>query len=332
MIALCVPVRDEERLLPGLLAACAALDRSGVELALCLYLDGCTDGSAAIAEAAALPFARHLRHGPRHGDANAGRARAAAMAIGLALPGCEVLLSTDADSRPERDWVQAAVAALAQADVAAGRVLRFGAAADLHQTRVERYYDRLHAHRRRIDPVAWEAGGCHFGGGANLGVRAEVYRALSGFRALPSGEDATFLDDAARGGWRVRHDPAMRVHSSARRHGRAPGGLAVALDALDRHGLPEVPHPAAADWQYRMQALARAAFARADEAAQRTRLGRAIGLSADHVLGVARDCANAEAFAMRIVPAAPTGIHMVPLVEAEAALDALERTGEEVAA
>jgi len=46
-------------------------------------------------------------------------------------------------------------------------------------------------------------------------------------------------------------------------------------------------------------------------------------LTGDHVIGVARDCPNAEAFAMRVVPALPD-IPDVTLVEAEHALATLE--------
>ncbi|WP_419808916.1 glycosyltransferase [Sphingomonas sp.] len=316
-VAICVPVRDEAAALPSLLDALAGLDRRGLAVTFCCYLDSCTDASEALLRAAPV----RVEVGPMRADANAGRARAAAMAMGLATVGYEagaLLLSTDADSRPRSDWLQAACAALAVADVAAGRIECDRV--DARQVRVERYYDRLHGYRRAVDPVPWEAGGCHHAGGANLAVRADVYHALGGFLPLPAGEDARLLDDAARAGFRVRHDPAMAVETSARRIGRVPGGLATSLDALAANGLPRVQHPAAAAWQYARHALARAMFARGDWAA----VGQAVGLSADHVLGVARDCPNAEAFAMRIVPAAPDAARLVPLAEAERALAALE--------
>lgn len=316
-VAIGVPVRDEAAMLPRLLAALARLDLTGVEAAFCFFLDGCTDASAAIVRAAALPGTVRIAAGARHPDANAGRARAAAMALAVTE---DVLLSTDADSRPRADWVQAASRALKVADVVAGRIVCAGGADPL-QARVERYWDRLHDLRRLLDPVPWEAGGCHHGGGANLAMRADAYRLVGGFRAQPAGEDALLLDDAGRAGLRVRRDPAMVVETSARRIGRAPGGLAASLRALDAGGLPRVPHPAGAAWQYEHHAVARGAF---DDAGGRAALGAMLGLSADHVLGVARDCPNAEAFAMRIVPAAPGGERLVSLPEAEAALAVLE--------
>ena len=60
-----------------------------------------------------------------------------------------------------------------------------------------------------------------------------------------------------------------------------------------------------------------------DDIPARTAFGQRIGLDADHILGVARDCPNAEAFAMRVVPAAPLQ-QLVPLIEAEQALAGFE--------
>ena len=258
---------------------------------------------------------------------------AAAMALGLDhLAGRDAaLLSTDADSAPAPDWVAASCRALRIADVAVGTLVR----AERHamQERVEAYYDRLHRYRRLVDPVGWDADhGRHFGGAANLAIRVATYRALGGFAAVPAGEDAALLDDAARAGFRVRRDPAMVVETSSRRHGRAPGGFAAALAELDRAGLPTVAHPAAAAWQYRAHARARAAFAGLHAEPPRHRLGTLLGLTGDHVLGVARDCPNAEAFAMRVVPGAPDGERRVPLAEAEAALADLELGVGELAA
>lgn len=264
-VAICVPVRNEEALLPTLLSALAdQRDCDSGEIVACFFLDGCTDDSAAILRAAALPMPIVIALGQAHAEPNAGRARRAAMALGLErLRSDGVLLSTDADSRPHDGWVAAARRALALADVAAGRIV----AHDPAQARLERLYDRLHRHRRVLDPVAWDSGtGHHHAGGANLAIRADVYHALGGFQPLPAGEDAALLDDAARAGFRVRHDVAMVVDTSARRIGRVDGGLASWLRQLDRAGPGTVAHPADLAWQWRGHAAARAAFARIDDA------------------------------------------------------------------
>ena len=65
-----------------------------------------------------------------------------------------------------------------------------------------------------------------------------------------------------------------------------------------------------------MHALARSAY----DTDRLDRIAAAIGLGDDHVLGVARDCPNAQAFAMRIVPVPPGGMRRIDLPAAEAVL------------
>lgn len=323
VLAICVPARNEAKRLPRLFDA---LDRllvpAGTQVMICLFLDSCSDGSAGVT----ADYAAHSRH-PVHiathdgGSANAGMSRHAAMSLGMAVlgPAGGILLTTDADSWPRADWLGATVNGLASADLVAGNVLRSDGPQDQAQDRIESYYAHLHLLRRRVDPVAWEAEAMHHhASGANMAMRAEVYAALGGFPPLISGEDAQLADDAARAGFRVRRDAASVVHTSARRQGRARGGLATALHLLDRIGLDgvRVTHPVDQLWQYRQHALARRAFGTAEWSP----LAAAIGLSTDHLRGVARDCPNGEAFAMRAVPEAPGGMRQIPFEVAEAAL------------
>ncbi len=322
-----MPVRNERRRLPVFLKA---LERQqGIDwnrFVLCLFFDGCTDGSEEIVDAIAerLPFSVFTASCHERREPNAGRARRRAMALGcaqLAEAETGLLLSTDADSAPAPDWVQTARRALTLADVVAGRIQRAGAR-DATQDRLEGYYNRLHAHRRWIDPVPWEpTPSHHFTGGANMGFRSEAYAALGGFKAHPSGEDARIVDEAARAGLRVRRDPQMLVRTSARRRGRAAAGLASHLNTLDPDGI-QVMHPADAAWQYQGHALARAAF----------QSGSAMALLAAHINKPVNDlhrtlidAQNAEAFAIRVVPAAPWA-RSVSLMEAEAALDELQQS------
>ncbi|KQO53022.1 glycosyltransferase [Sphingomonas sp. Leaf257] len=165
-----------------------------------------------------------------------------------------------------------------------------------------------------------------------MAVRASAYRAIGGFRPLPSGEDARFLDDAARAGFRVRRDGAMAVDTSSRRDGRVAGGLADMLRALDHGEVPSMADPRGSAWQWHAQAAARRSFATINQMDVRVALGQILGLTADHVLGVARDCPNGEAFAMRIVPAPAVHDAMVSLTAAEDILGELESRWCEVAA
>jgi hypothetical protein len=336
-VVICVPARNEERALPALLHALSLLKTTFAVPEVCIYLDGCDDGSEALLRHAASKtrFPLSVMTGEARGEANAGAARRAAVAMGLTRLGERdgYLFITDADTTPRRDWIEAGQAALAQADVVAGRIVRRQADADPTQSRIEQYYDRLHLYRRLLDPVPWEAQDTHhFSGGANMAVRASVYQRIGGFRPLVTGEDATFLDDAARAGFRVRRDGSMMVDTSSRRIGRVAGGLAGALRALDAGAEPLVPHPRGAAWQWQAQAAAKDAFNSIKDADVRAALGKRLGLSADHVLGVARDCRNAEAFAMRVVPPFAGKLDMISLAQAEDALIALQTEPCEAAA
>lgn len=321
-LAICIPLRDEAAELPGLFAALEALD--GPPIAVCLLLDGCVDDSAALVRAyRARSVHRVSEEAVAPGVANAGEARRRAMLLGLAAIGDGLLLTTDADSRPLPDWCDRMRSALRQAAIVAGRIVRSGdGGASMLQDRIERYYDALYTLRRRIDSVPWDAAHTHhFTGGANMGFRADAYQAVGGFRPLASGEDARIVDDAGRAGIGVRRDAACVVRTSDRRVGRAAGGLAHALTSCDASDdvAMRVAHPNDAAWQYRLHALARSAHASGRWAP----IAAAIGLGLDHVIGVARDCPNGEAFAMRIVPEPPGGMRSLSLGDAETALDAL---------
>lgn len=322
-VAICVPARNEARGLPRLFAALDRLDRQGVRPVLCLMLDSCNDRSAAVARDyaghASLPV--WIDHAAQP-EPNVGRARHGAMLLGeRALGGSGLLLTTDADSLPAVDWLQAMVAALGQADVVAGRVVRTVTRPNPVQDRLERYYESLYAIRRALDPVVWEVGATHHQtSGANLGIYVHHYRRLGGFPPIAEGEDAQLVDDASRAGLRVRRDAASVVYTSDRRIGRVIHGFAGGLRALggDGDGIA-VAHPEDAAWQYRGHALARRAYDKGDV----TALSAAIGLTCDHLVGVLRDSPNGEAFAMRVVPVPPGGMRQVTLAAAEGGLAAL---------
>ena len=246
------------------------------------------------------------------------------MQLGISALGAGggILLTTDADSWPRGDWLLATLAALRYADLVVGDVVRRPHQGDADQNRIDLYYGQLFALRRHADPVPWEAARMHHhASGANMAMHTSTYMKLGGFPPLVSGEDARLVDDAARAGFRVRHDAASIVHTSGRRHGRAQNGLAASLCALDRDGLDgiRVAHPADQVWQYHAHAIARTAF----DTGILEGLSAAIGLTTDHLAGVAHDCPNSEAFAMRVVPVPMTGMRQVSITVAEAALAAL---------
>ena len=121
----------------------------------------------------------------------------------------------------------------------------------------------------------------------------------------------------------MRRDADCIVRTSDRRDGRAGGGMAAELHRLETGdaALVRVAHPRDVAWQYRGQAIARDAYS----TGRLDLIAATVGLSHDHVEGVARDCPNAEAFAMRIVPVPEGGMRIVSLGVAEAELEMLSR-------
>lgn len=321
-VAIGVPVRDEVTRLPRLLAAFENQE-SPRAFTLCLFFDNCNDGSAQFVASRAP----HLRYQivtqsvNSGGPPNAGAARRKAMALALQHAQGGTLMTTDADSEPAVDWVAANCAALEHADIIAGRIARADVRApDMHD-RMAAYFDRLHALRRTLDPVSWEADGSHhWTSAASLACRSETYRTLGGFAAVANGEDAAFADGAARAGYRVRRDASVTVRTSSRRKGRAECGFAASLTALDASKyMPDVTHPEDEAWRFRMQARARVAF----EAGRPHSVVSCLGLALDEVEQVALQCANGEAFAARIVGQPPEGMRTVGLGHAEALLAVL---------
>lgn len=330
-IAIAVPVRNEAERLPSMLHALAR-QVSAPAFTLCLFFDGCDDGSMELAVdlASRLPYPIRIDHCQNGDPPNAGLARGRAVAIALAAAPDGILLTTDADSAPAPDWIAANLAALPDADIVAGRILRGPGRSSRKQDRIEAYYHRLHALRRSIDPVAWEEDATHhWTSGASLALRSATYRALGGFAPMANGEDAAFCDGAARAGYRVRRDARVIVRTSARRRGRADQGFAAGLAALDGgDALPMTAHPEDEAWRFRRQAEARVDYGSGDHGALAGRLG----LPPAEVEQVARECRNGEAFAARIVGDPPGGLRQVSLPHAEALLSALEQVAFEGAA
>ncbi|MAN72891.1 MAG: glycosyl transferase family 2 [Henriciella sp.] len=326
-VAVGIPVRDEADRLPRLLDALAGQSVGANTFSVCFLLDGCSDDSEALLRAA-LPtcgFDYRLATSPL-AEPNAGRARRQAMK--MCLPLCEgpgsILLTTDADSVPEPDWIEMACRALESVDVVAGRIERTIRLMGCWRTRLEDYLDALHTQRRNVDPIAYDAVPAHPSlGGANLGFRADVYRALGGFPAFVRGEDRALVAKARREGFRVRHDPVVLVYTSNRVAGRAPGGLADELRDQLYSELPAlVADPGVCLRHYRLQAALRAAFEAGPLAIAAA--ARRYGYCEIHLGEVAREARTADAFVEIVAPedCLPQA-NVLPLPAAEAALAAL---------
>lgn len=217
MIGIVVIAHNEEALLDGCLASIALAQRAslrrGRASTVVVVLDACTDGSARIAAA-------HDVHVLAIDARNVGAARAAGAQHALSL-GAHWLAFTDADSRPASDWLCEQVG-LAH-DAVCGCVTvddwsPHGEQREVLATAYDSRYQDRDGHRH-----------VH---GANLGVCAEVYRAVGGFTPLRTGEDVDLVRRIEHGGFRIAWSARPRVVTSARVEGRAPEGFAAYLQAL----------------------------------------------------------------------------------------------------
>jgi hypothetical protein len=172
-------------------------------------------------------------------QANAGYARRIAMDRAFArLPSHGVLLSTDADTRPDADWVAHNLAELARGtDAVAGYVtadpdeLARIDAAVLELGAAEWEYQNLLAELDgRADKIGYDPWPKHNQlCGASIAVSVDAYTRAGGLPALPVGEDRALFSAIAANDGRIRHSLAAHVVTSARTIGRANGGMADAL-------------------------------------------------------------------------------------------------------
>lgn len=307
-IAVCVPVRDERAHLPDLLAAFQGQTVPADAFVLCLLFDGDRDGGMDYVRSRAPTLAYEMvtQRLARQPQANAGRARRAAMALGsrtLADASQSLLLSTDADTVPDADWVAANARVLQAVDVVAGHIARPDATRFEIHRRLERYWERLRCLQRTIDPVAHDPAPSHAcQGGASLGFRASIYAALGGFEPVAAQEDERLVTAARRAGYRVCHHRDVRVATSSRLTGRARRGLADTLRARQASTcLPQVEDPQIAAARFQTSALGRRYFEQRDDALLADLAAR-LGRVPDETEDLAKACGNAEAFSMSVVP------------------------------
>jgi glycosyltransferase involved in cell wall biosynthesis len=222
-IAVLIPARDEEALLPRCLRsvkqACALLP-AGVTTDVIVISDGSTDETVSIASA--------MLH-PEHGavfatDAgNVGIARALAAQAALARYRGELaqcwLANTDADCEVPEAWLLDQLRLAQRGYTAVAGIVDVDCFAE-HRSIVESRFrltyqinaDGTHPHVH----------------GANLGVRADAYLMAGGWAALSTAEDHDLWRRLRVDGTHLS-DARLQVITSGRRVGRAPLGFAGAL-------------------------------------------------------------------------------------------------------
>jgi glycosyltransferase involved in cell wall biosynthesis len=226
-----IPAHNEADHLPSsvkaVLTAAACLP---LPVAVIVVLDGCDDGSAALAG----QFGSDV-HFVAIDARNVGAARAAGFSYARTL--CEQAVlddsriwyaTTDADSVVDPDWLLRQTGA--DTDMVLG-VVRIATSRDFPAAAARRY---LAAYRSKTGPHSH--GHVH---GANMGFRADSYWRVGGFAALASDEDVDLVARFESAGLQIKRDAQLSVVTSRRQVGRAPGGFAAHLRSLLARGRAE---------------------------------------------------------------------------------------------
>ncbi|RZL42978.1 MAG: glycosyltransferase [Variovorax sp.] len=222
MIGVVVPAHDEADHIGDTLVALALAarhpDLAGEPVEVLVVLDSCGDATGDIARACGIDtLAIEAR--------NVGRARAAG-ATDLLARGARWLAFTDADTRVAPDWLVRQLEL--DADVVCGSIgvedwSAHGTQAGFIRDHFARTYQDADGHRH-----------IH---GANLGVSAEAYLRVGGFRPLACSEDVALVAALQACGARIAWSAAPRVTTSARANARARGGFGDTLLAVIAAGL-----------------------------------------------------------------------------------------------
>jgi glycosyltransferase involved in cell wall biosynthesis len=224
-IAVLVPARDEEYLLPRCLQSIRrALLRLAPEITsdVVVVSDCSTDRTGEIARAM-LPTEGAVIS-ISLGTVGGARAVAAQAALSRwqgPLHRCW-LANTDADCEVPEDWLNSHLAIAERG---------FAAVAGIIQVDSFMEHDVGVPGRFRSTYLIPQDGTHPHVHGANLGVRADAYLLAGGWSRLATGEDHDLWNRLAKSDGRRLSDAGLCVRTSGRRQGRAPHGFADALAA-----------------------------------------------------------------------------------------------------
>ncbi len=227
-IAVGVPARNEvesiETCLDSIIVAAHAVD---LPVSIVVVADSCTDGTAersrSVLRASGLPWCVAERSFGRVGPT-----RNLACHTAVALHGATDhqhvwLATTDADSRVPHDWLVAHLRHEARDWDGVAGLIEF-AEGDISPELRTRFL-------AAIERDGTGSGHPHVHG-ANLGIKASAFFAAGGFADVAVGEDQQLWKQARSCGYSVIGTTDGVVMTSARRAGRAPGGLATFLNEL----------------------------------------------------------------------------------------------------
>jgi glucosyl-3-phosphoglycerate synthase len=229
-----VPARDEERRIGGCLRALSRQTLAAVAFETIVVLDDCRDGTARVVHEASaeLGLAVSTVDGPGVGPGAARRAGMDSACTRLLIAGrpLGLIACTDADSRPDPDWLERQLAHVAAgARAIAGLIELDDDEAGALPAGVRGRRERDAAMRlRRLRRAEPDAAHHHFGG-ASIGVTAATYRDVGGIEPLAALEDAGFAVRLAQHQIPILRASDVRVRTSARPDGRVARGLSVDL-------------------------------------------------------------------------------------------------------
>ena len=224
-VAVVVPARDEEDLLPACLDSVARAQavlratHPAVVTRTFVVLDLCRDATAGVVAARPGGVAVPSPAGTV-GAARALGVEAAARWAARSMAGTLWIAGTDADTVVPAHWL------VAQVEMAAlGRDLVIGTVAP---DPVDLPADLLTAWQVAHDP----GDGHPHVHGANLGFSLDAYERVGGYAPLPVHEDLELVRAMREGGLDWVATGSIAVTTSGRRTGRAPHGFAAYLDGL----------------------------------------------------------------------------------------------------
>lgn len=278
-VIIAIPARNEADRIGACLAALAQQPDAGTHIAgVVVFANNCTDETAAVAAAAAMPFPLHVITAelpPEHahiGHARRGAIDAAFDCLAASGHADAIIASTDADSRVTADWLAAMLAAFASdVDAVCGAIDIDGPIPPgLARVRAAEaaYAEAMARAAAQLDPLSHDPWPNHIWcWGANLAVRARILAAVGGFPLVDLAEDRALHGLLLRHDARIRHSASARVLTSARADGRVSGGFADLMQtyAEDPAALADFwLEPAALAWaRFRQRGAARLEWGRA---------------------------------------------------------------------
>lgn len=232
-IAVLVPARDEELLLPRCLrSVLAAIGHAPLPVTTDIVV--VSDGSEDRTFELATELLRGTGTAVLSAAACVGSARRTAAEVALQRyageSGAVWLANTDADCAVPANWLLDQLAAAEAGCCAVAGIVDVDSFAEHDAGVARRFRETYLVHPDGTHPHVH---------GANLGMRADAYLRAGGWGALPTAEDHDLWRRLQHTGAATVADAGLRVVTSGRRVARAPGGFA---DALAAHNLRDEVH------------------------------------------------------------------------------------------